>query len=472
MMPHARARCQPIPATRRQMNDADAPAETAVLGFSLVRSEAEQWVSRTRSRRIRRRGEWLRAVTCMVAGGFRKGANATTILVAEDIADRMPRSKDGTVAYCLAGMVQRLRLSKRCIAMHVQILRELGLLAWAEQGSSQRNALRTRLGDAFGPGVGFKRTATIYAPVAPPAWDEAMGHRIEGEGYGARLQGVTDAGRERAIGDARDRHEDRARGSSQSPVDNAGSCTPSVVVPQPRTSRSVDGGFKDRPRRRAARSQTSLTHRAKGSTGWTPRQAAYAMAQSEFVALHTWWAQSSCRRQLAFALRPFFAAGWSGEEVARELARWSVPLRPRHVASYVRSEIRRRVNSGALFLPDGSVAPYRQAASDDGRYQGWLARRRSEAEERWSQTASLRETARAAVPQGVRRARRVPRGLADARPDRVLCTSDELRAAMEKAPRFRSGEELWAEIEELSEVRRAHAGATWEFHPPAAAEPR
>ncbi|MEU1824258.1 hypothetical protein ABZ502_17745 [Streptomyces abikoensis] len=80
----------------------------------------------------------------MVAAGARRGANGTTVRIAQDIADRMHRSKDGTVAYCLASMQQRLRLSERCIALHVAILRELGLLAWVERGSSMRNALRTR----------------------------------------------------------------------------------------------------------------------------------------------------------------------------------------------------------------------------------------------------------------------------------------------------------------------------------------
>ena len=91
--------------------------------------------------------------------------------------------------------------------------------------------------------------------------------------------------------------------------------------------------------------------RWKGSTGWSAGEAALAMAQARSVQLHTWWSQGSCVRKFAYALRPLFTAGWTWEECARELGRWTVPLRPRHVASYIAAEIRRRVATACCTCP-------------------------------------------------------------------------------------------------------------------------
>lgn len=480
-MPHARARCQPNPATRRQINELTHPThavESLLFAFSLVTVEAEQWVARTRSRRVRRRGDWMKAVRFMVGAGLRAGANATTLRVAEDIARRMPRSKDGTVAYCQAGMIQRLRLSERCIALHIQILRELGLLAWQERGSAQRNARRTQLGDAFGPGDGFVRTATIYAAVAPPVWDQAMGRRIDGRGYNARVIGVTEAGRYLALADARREREQPAPqphvAPVENPVDNQGACTPSVSVPQPRlTGASSEREIRDRATRRRARRSGKSTTRSRGSTSWTPQQAARAMTDARQLQLHTWWTQGSCVRELAYALRPLFAAGWTWEESARELARWTVPLRPRHAGAYITSEIRRRANSGALHLPDGAVRPFRQAPADEKRRDNWLARRAQEFESRWEQTKELRAKVRALVRPGHSGKRRLPPGLEQARPEKVLLTSDEIASLVCRTAPIPSNRQLWDELDQRSQALVAveQRRERWEHRAPAPSEP-
>jgi hypothetical protein len=406
----------------------------------------------------------MTAVHSMVAARFHPSANHTTITVAEDIADRMHRSKDGTVAYCLHAMVRRLGLSRSCISKHIAILRELGLLAWVEKGSARRNALRTRLGDRFGPGGGFKRSATIYAPVAPPVWDRAEGRRVKGHGYNARVVGVTDTGRERAIAAARRR--------APKPSHAPGPWTPSVRVPKPRTREvSVSGGLKDTPH--AARPKNTPRRTAKGLTGWSPQQAARAMADARTVQLHTWWTQGACVRQLAYALRPLLAAGWSADDCARELARWNVTARPRRAGAYVAAEIRRRANTGALLLPGGSVKPYRQAPADEHRYQAWMELRREAAERRWEETAHLRARVRSLVPKARAERRRVPRGLREAQPDRVLTPSSTLAALAARGCGFRSGEDLWAEAEEIAAARIEAEGRSdwWEYRAGQPAEP-
>jgi hypothetical protein len=447
MMPHARAHCQPNPATRRQINAVTSDTEErSALGFQLVADEPDQWVARTASRRIRTPEHWLTAVVFMVGAGFCPGAGATTLRVAEDIAARMAGSQDGTVAYCLDGMVKRLGLSRRCIANHIGFLRVLGLLAWVERGSSLRNALRGR--DGFGPGVGFKRSATIYAPVAPPVWDRAHGRRLDGTGYRARVIGVTEQGRALAVAEARAKQGNPpVDNRSSEPVDNSGPCTPSVGVPKPRTSSTVGERSTDTTRKRAARG------RGRHSARWTPRQASLAMLKAREVQLHTWWAQGSCVRRFAYSLRPLMAAGWSWEEIGRELGRWKVPLRPRNVAAYVSAEIRRRVNDGSLLLPGSSVRPYRQAPAVEDRYVTWLARRAVEFADRWDTTQHLRAEVRSTAGAGRSPGARIPRGLQDADPSRVLLTSEEIVRLQANAPVYRSGADLWAEVEERAAAR-------------------
>uniref|UniRef100_UPI003F499081 hypothetical protein n=1 Tax=Streptomyces chartreusis TaxID=1969 RepID=UPI003F499081 len=243
-----------------------------------------------------------------------------------------------------------------------------GLIAYVEHGS-KRNALRSRHGARWKKEHGYRGTATLFAALAPRVWDEAMGRRIRGQGYKARMVGVTPAGRILAVACAEDQRWHRADGQPSRPVDNSRPCTPSVEVPKPHTTVAVVEEITDSTRKRTCRKKGDRRHRGKGSTNWTAARTAAAMQEARYVRLHTWWTQGSCIRQLAYALRPCFEAGWTWEEVARELARWTVPLRPRHVASYVASELRRRVNTGQLHLPDGLIAPYRQPKTstwDDG----------------------------------------------------------------------------------------------------------
>ncbi|MGW6876030.1 hypothetical protein ACWGHA_27270 [Streptomyces xanthophaeus] len=413
----------------------------------------------------------------MVRAGLRPGANGTTIRIAQDIAGRMCRSKDGHVAYCQDAMVQRLQLSKRAVAKHVAILRELGLLVWVEQGSSRRNALRTRYGADFRAGDGFARTASIYAPVAPRVWDDAMGRRVEGEGYSARVAGVTERGRTLAIAQALDEaRRSRARipaqrtpdstledVSVQDPrhEDSSESCTPSVKPPKPRLTSAGSRGENYRPRTSATLPKSSQStkegRRPGASTGWSPQQTAHAIGEAHCVQLHTWWTQSSCPRQLAFALRPLFKAGWGWEACARELGRWDVFKRPRHVASYVTSEVRRRVNYGVLAIPEGLITPYRQApaAANWERHLEHSRAWKAYADRRTRETTALRQRLRSVTPPGRQSGKRAPRGLQEARPEQVLLDSAEIRRLTARTGPIRSNEELWAEADEHAEARLA-----------------
>ncbi|MCX5207576.1 transcriptional regulator [Streptomyces sp. NBC_00237] len=175
-----------VPAPRSAPDDGfAAPA------FALVRGEA-QGVQQTASRRAGPRA-WLRSVVWLVGAGLHPLAGPSTVRVAEDLAARMDFTL-GLVLYDLDGTVRRLGLSRATVKRHVKILRELGALVWVRHGS-KRN-LRV-------PGRAYTATATIYGAVIPLVYDDAMGHRLVGAGYEARVCGVTEAGRERAVEVAR-----------------------------------------------------------------------------------------------------------------------------------------------------------------------------------------------------------------------------------------------------------------------------
>ncbi|MFD9562225.1 hypothetical protein [Streptomyces sp. NPDC059994] len=368
------------------------------MPFLLVTAAADQEVTATRSRQLRRSREFLAAVSFMVKGGYHPGANATTYALAQDFARRMHLSKDGHVVYGVAAMQDRLGLSRSTIMKHTRILRELGLLAFVEHGNARRNALRARLGERFGPGSGFRRTATLYAPCAPPLWDEAEGRLRAGTGYTSRIRAVTAAGRARAV-----KHARRSRAQQPAPR------TPSCVVVSHDGPAPVSGGRSKDSGRPPAHQPGHRPERdsQSGHFDFTSGQAAAAIAYAQRVRPHIWWTQGGCLRQLAFALRPLIVSGFGWEEAVHELSRWSVPLRPTSLVGYVSSQIQRRARMGLLPLREGLVDPVRQLPVDErGERHAQMLRAR---QERFAPVfARYRQVHASSLRAALRRARTPP----------------------------------------------------------------
>ncbi|MEU6349966.1 hypothetical protein ABZ896_11630 [Streptomyces sp. NPDC047072] len=314
MMQHARAPVQntdvqPHPARGQPRISTDNP-------FILVRGHAEQDIDTTASRRTRR-GDFLRAATWAITERLHPKAQDTTLRVAKDLAARL--NADGHVAYCRDAMWRRLGLSRRTLERHIAVLRELGLLAWVVHGS-RTNTRPAGSGDWAG-------TATIYAAVVPRAWDHALGHRVSGHGYHARHIGFTDRGRELAIADARR----RARPANRRD-------TPSWRTNHPR--RTAEMGRKNNntgappPRTRRG---TARTHRPDVPAPYraTPQQAAHAVSVAAWIRPRVPWTQAEPLRRLAYALRPWIAAGQAPAEIAAELMAWRVPRRPASPAAVI-----------------------------------------------------------------------------------------------------------------------------------------
>lgn len=222
--------------------------EMPLMPVSLVLGEAQN-VSHTPSRRAEPRA-WLRAVMWLVDAGIHPRSGPTTLAVAQDLADRMDYQR-GLVMYGLDTTARRTRQSVATVKRHVKVLRELGALAWWRHGSKRNLRL---------PGRAYTATSTIYAAVIPPVYDDAMGHRLAGSGYEARVCGVTEAGRERAVTASAARSPQRGIPVDNRPVDKSSSGVREPHSPgryHQSPEAKVESGSKDTSRQRASRRTAS-----------------------------------------------------------------------------------------------------------------------------------------------------------------------------------------------------------------------
>ncbi|MEU9744792.1 hypothetical protein [Streptomyces niveus] len=310
MMQHARTPVQEVADSPRP-----APGQPRIPEngqFALIRDHADQEVGTTASRRTRR-SEFLRAVTWAVEAELHPRASPTTVRVAHDLAHRL--SADGHVAYSREPMWRRLRISRRTLERHVAVLRELGLLVWAEHGS-RTNTRPAGSGEWAG-------TATIYAVVVPRAWDDAVGHRIRGRGYHARHVGFTERGRELAIADARRHARPHRRRDA-----------PSRRANHQRRTAQVEGE-KNNTARRSGRQRSRQPAHVPVPFRANPQQAACAVSIAARIRPLVSWTQGEQLRRLAFALRPWISAGRTVEDIAAELMAWWVPGRPASPAALI-----------------------------------------------------------------------------------------------------------------------------------------
>jgi len=269
---------------------------------------------------------WLRAVTWAVAAGLHPKATATTLAVAEDLAGRM-HFDTGHVLYGLDKMVARLGLSRSCITAHIRILREMGLLAWVQQGT--RANIRRALGLK-----GYAGTATVYAATIPPAYDTAMGHRTVGAGYTARVvvdyRTMPKPSGESSLGDSHD-------GSPETPQTAAkrSSWTPSLNVVKEEEKVQVSGGFTTtagaaanhepaptntdnatgsrrggKGRDKASRKRTTICGQP-----ITGRMIAEARRLAPHLRARVNWLQKASYGQLSWVLLDPIAWGWDEEQI-------------------------------------------------------------------------------------------------------------------------------------------------------------
>ncbi|WP_327710992.1 cell wall protein [Streptomyces sp. NBC_00464] len=291
---------------------------------------------------------WLRAVMWLVEeAGLHPRAGEATLRIARDLAGRMDYTA-GTVLYDLDGTAARCALSRATVKRHVGYLRELGALAWVRHGS--RRNLRL-------PGRPYAGTATIYASTIPYVYDRAHGNRIAGQGFGARVVGVS-------VQPVRTSVADSSGCRVREPQSLAARPRKPVV--------EVDGTIKDTPRRRA---RPQIPPRPGNSTPRGPLQVAADIRIAAQVRPHVPWTQSEGLRRLAYALRPLIDQGLDAHDIAAELTSWWINWRPVRPAAYITAQLRDRTADTPR--EDLSADAHSHIAGPTGNpaWQEWLRQR-------------------------------------------------------------------------------------------------
>lgn len=275
-----------------------------------------QELDATASRRAQPR-VWLPAVVWLVEAGLHRRAGATTLAVARDLAMRMDY-RLGFVLYDLEGTAARCGVSAATVKRHVRVLRELGALVWQRHGTKRNLHL---------PGRRYAGTATIYAATIPAVYDTAMGHRLEGAGYGARVSGVTDAGRTRAVQSAQVKPKPRPVDNSPVGKRGSGGRAPHSSGPH-HDVRKVDVSGK-----------LNYTSRRGTSSGRVPPRSPFQAARDIAVARQVRplvaWTQHEGLRRLAYALRPLIDRGLDARDIAAELHGVAIGRRPARPAARI-----------------------------------------------------------------------------------------------------------------------------------------
>ncbi|WP_422132230.1 cell wall protein [Streptomyces misionensis] len=291
-------------------------------------------MSHTKSRRTGPRG-WLRAVRWLIAAGLHSRANATTLAVAEDLAARMDYDT-GHARYCLDEMVARLGISRASIKRHISYLRELGALAWVQHGT--RSNIRRAMGLK-----GYAATATVYAAVIPPVFDHAMGHRIIGAGYTARIV-IDQRGQAPARNRVLNHIPQQAAPVDNPPVDNPapeGLEPPSLTWVEEEGKLKVVGGSnytsQARPPKPRIPHQSSYIN-GRPRTGLDVQEAHKVI---RLVRALVNWTQSAPLRQLEVTLRPWTDRGQDAYQIAADLHGMCSGMRwkPKNPIAFIRARL-------------------------------------------------------------------------------------------------------------------------------------
>ena len=267
---------------------------------------ASQHIEHTASRRSGPR-KWLRAVRWLIGAGLHPKANATTQAVADDLAARMDYDL-GHVLYGMDAMAARLQLDPSNVRRHVRYLRELGALAWVQRGT-RANSRRSK-GE-----TGYAGTATVYAAVIPASYDHAMGHRVIGTGYAARI--VVDLSKRPEPVDNREKQA----------VDNSpnGSCAlPSLTVVKEVGQVDLVGGFTttaQRQRNDSTPNQTRKSSSRKRGTILGSHVTAAGMRLGDKLARairrRVPWARKATHDQLRWVCADMGEQQWTEDQAVR-----------------------------------------------------------------------------------------------------------------------------------------------------------
>jgi AraC-like DNA-binding protein len=306
--------------------------------------------------------------------------------VADDLAARMDYGS-GHVRYCLDDMAARLGISKASIKRHVGYLRELGALAWVQHGT--RANVRRLLGRK-----GYAATATVYAAVIPAVYDHAMGHRIIGSGYTARI-----------IIDLRNRPTVPAQAAGpvdNPPVDNStspGLEPPSRMRVKGEGQVQVVGGEGTSTAQARAAAPVTRPKKKHTITGYaiTAERIDRARRLAKTVRPQVNWIQRATHDQLSWVLLDLVAKDWAEPQIVLWLnrlglevdaRRWRPRFPHRVIAAALlgtdRADKQRTDTQGATYEDD-----LRHAAAPTEEFRAVARALREEVPETWAEYPDL-----------------------------------------------------------------------------------
>ncbi|MER5277718.1 helix-turn-helix domain-containing protein [Streptomyces sp. NPDC002809] len=265
---------------------------------------AAQWVSTTTGRIAPDPYSWMQSVHWVGGSGLYTPSRSygpkwgpTTVLIAQELS-ALTECRPG-VEY----LARKLKLSRRTVQYHLDMLREAGLLVYRSKG--------TRL-------TGHIRQASVYERVIPAAFDEALGIRTvqrdeTAPAYTRVPVGIAEEGRKLIGKLAKKAARKVRRRRSRTRVSGRGRCTPMQVG----TSALSSTGASTSPSETKLASGSDIhptqkkAHRGPQKLNRVGRR--YQLAQ-ELITNVPWLAAASAPR-ISWIARHCADAGWTWREV-------------------------------------------------------------------------------------------------------------------------------------------------------------
>ncbi|WP_331731598.1 helix-turn-helix domain-containing protein (plasmid) [Streptomyces sp. NBC_01005] len=260
---------------------------------------AAQWVSTTTGRITTCPYSWMQAVHWVGGSGLYTPSRnygpkwgLTTVLIAQELS-ALTECRPG-VEY----LARKLKLSRRTVQYHLDMLREAGLLVYRTKG--------TRI-------TGSIRQASVYERVIPVEFDEALGIRTVGEGAERRPVGIAEEGR-KLIGKLAKRAARKVRRSRRrTPVSGRSRCTPM----QGGTSASSTAGTSTSPSETELASG-STSHPTQKQTSRGPQklnEIGRRFQLGQELVTNVPWLQKASPCRVSWVARDCADAGWTWREV-------------------------------------------------------------------------------------------------------------------------------------------------------------
>ncbi|MFF1916192.1 winged helix-turn-helix domain-containing protein [Streptomyces sp. NPDC058239] len=270
---------------------------------------AAQWVSTTTGRIATDPYSWMQSVHWVGGSGLYTPSRSygpkwgpTTVLIAQELS-ALTECRPG-VEY----LARKLKLSKRTVQYHLDMLREAGLLVYRTKG--------TRI-------TGSIRQASVYERVIPVEFDEALGIRTVGEGVERRPVGIAEEGRKLIGKLAKKAARKVRRRQPRTVVSGKGRCTP-MQGGTSAISSTGTSSFPSETELASGEADCPTPKKSKRGPRKLNKVGRRMQLASELISQVPWLGGAS-RPRISWIIRHVADAGWTALEV-QAIAEQDAPL--------------------------------------------------------------------------------------------------------------------------------------------------